>query len=94
VETARHIDGEHLADSPRSYEFAVSSGYNALPNRRVFGRGTAIFLHINHRGLTAGCVSVSRRAMIRLCRLLDPARRPACAIGTTRGGTAISIYAY
>ena len=94
VETARRIDGEHLADSPRSYEFAVSSGYNALPNRRVFGRGTAIFLHINHRGLTAGCVSVSRRAMIRLCRLLDPARRPVCAIGTTRRATASSIYAY
>ena len=94
VETARRIDGEHLADSPHSYEFAVSSGYNALPNQRVYGRGTAIFLHINHRGLTAGCVSVSRRAMIRLCRLLDPARRPVCAIGTARRATTTSIYGF
>ena len=94
VETARHLDGEHLADSPRSYEFAVSSGYNALPNQRVLGRGTAIFLHVNHPGLTAGCVSVSRRAMIGLCRLLDPDRRPVCAIGTIRKGTVTSIFTY
>ena len=94
VETALRIDGEHLADSPHAYEFAVSSGYNALPNQRVYGRGTAIFLHVNHRGLTAGCVSVSRRAMIRLCRLLEPARSPVCAVGTTRRGTATSIVAY
>lgn len=94
VETARHVDGEHLADSPGPYEFAVSSGYNALPNQRVYGRGTAIFLHVNHRGFTAGCVSVSRRAMLRLCRLLDPSRKPVCAAGTTRTGTATSIYGY
>ena len=94
VETARHVDGEHLADSPHAYEFAVSSGYNALPNQRVYGRGTAIFLHVNHRGLTTGCVSVTHSAMIRLCRLLDPARRPVCAVGTTRRGTVTSIYGY
>ena len=94
VQSSRPIPGEHLADAPLEYEFAVSSGYNAPPNACVYGRGTAIFVHINGPGLTAGCVSVARPAMIRLCRWLDPGKRPACAIGTTRGGGATSIYAY
>ena len=37
VETSRRIDGEHLADYRVSYEYAVHTGYNALPNRRVYG---------------------------------------------------------
>jgi L,D-peptidoglycan transpeptidase YkuD (ErfK/YbiS/YcfS/YnhG family) len=93
VETTRRVDGEHLADYPTSYELAVSSGYNALPNECVYGRGAGIFLHVNSSGLTAGCISVARRDMIRVCRWLDPAKQPACAVGTTRAGTATSIYA-
>jgi L,D-peptidoglycan transpeptidase YkuD (ErfK/YbiS/YcfS/YnhG family) len=93
VETARHVYGEHLADYPTPYEFAVSSGYNALPNESVYGRGAGIFLHVNSTGLTAGCVSVARLDMIRVCRWLDPAKQPVCAVGTTRAGTPTSIYA-
>jgi L,D-peptidoglycan transpeptidase YkuD (ErfK/YbiS/YcfS/YnhG family) len=94
VETARAIDGERLADAPVQYEFAFSSGYNARPNPRVYGRGTAIFVHIFDPGYTQGCVSVSRADMVRLLRLLDHARRPACAIGTMRSGTRSCIFAY
>ncbi len=94
VETARAIAGERLADAPVQYEFAFSSGYNARPNPCVYGRGTAIFVHVFDPGYTRGCVSVSRADMIRLLRLLDHARRPACAIGTMRSGTRTCIFAY
>ena len=94
VETAQAIAGERLADAPVQYEFAFSSGYNARPNPCVYGRGTAIFVHIFDPGYTQGCVSVSRADMIRLLRLLDHARRPACAIGTMRSGTRSCIFAY
>jgi L,D-peptidoglycan transpeptidase YkuD (ErfK/YbiS/YcfS/YnhG family) len=94
VETSRHVYGEHLADYPGPYEFAISSGYNALPNTRVYGRGSGIFVHVIHPGYSQGCIMLARSEMIRLLRTLDPDARPACAIGTTRTGTATSIYAY
>jgi L,D-peptidoglycan transpeptidase YkuD (ErfK/YbiS/YcfS/YnhG family) len=94
VETSRWVYGEHLADYPVEYEFAFSSGYNAPPNSRISGRGAGIFVHVFGRGYTAGCVSVARGDMIRLLRWLDPAARPACAIGTRRTGTRTCIYAY
>jgi L,D-peptidoglycan transpeptidase YkuD (ErfK/YbiS/YcfS/YnhG family) len=94
VETSRSVYGEHLADYPGPYEFAVSSGYNARPNPCVYGRGTAIFLHVVHPGYSAGCIMLARADMILLLKLLDPARRPACAVGTTRTGIRTSIYAY
>jgi L,D-peptidoglycan transpeptidase YkuD (ErfK/YbiS/YcfS/YnhG family) len=95
VESSRPVYGEHLIDYSVAYEWAVSSGYNSPPNERVFGRGTAIFLHC-FRGthLTAGCISVSAYDMARVFRRLDPAKRRAFAVGTTRTGTSTSIYAY
>lgn len=94
VETSRSVYGEHLADYPVEYEFAVSTGYNALPNRRVYGRGAGIFLHVFGRSYTAGCVSMARADMLRLLRRLDPSQRPACAIGTLRAGTPTCLAAY
>ncbi len=94
VETSRRVYGEHLIDFPVVYEFAVSSGFNALPNQCVHGRGSGIFLHVRGTGYTAGCVSVARADMIRVLRWLDPAKRPGFAVGTTRTGTATSIFAY
>jgi len=94
VETSSFVAGEHLADYPVAYEFAVSSGYNALPNPRVYGRGSGIFLHVVHPGYSAGCIMLARVEMIRLLRLLDPARRPACVVGTLRTGTRTCITAY
>jgi len=93
VETSTPVPGEHLYGI-RSYEYALSTGYNALPNEQVMGRGAAIFLHVNHTGYTAGCVSVSRTAMRRIFRLLDPRKHPRFAIGTTERGTPTSIYSY
>jgi len=90
----RRWQGEHLADYPKSYEFAVSTGYNSPPNKRVYGRGTAIFLHVKGTTGTAGCVTIARKDMIRVFRLLDPAKRPTFAVGTLQRGTRTSIWAY
>ena len=90
---AKSWPGEHLW-GVTPYEYAVSTGYNALPNRSVYGRGSAIFLHLNHNGFTAGCVSIPRADMIRVVTLLDPAKSPAFAVGTLRHGTPTSIWSY
>jgi L,D-peptidoglycan transpeptidase YkuD (ErfK/YbiS/YcfS/YnhG family) len=94
------VSGEHLADATVQYEYAFNTGYNSLPNRRVIGRGTAIFIHCaeppgNSLGrYTHGCIAIERRAMKRLFATLDPALRPACAIGTLRKGSPTSLWAY
>jgi L,D-peptidoglycan transpeptidase YkuD (ErfK/YbiS/YcfS/YnhG family) len=58
----------------------------------VRGRGAGIFLHVNGKGATAGCVSVPEDAMRRILQWADPARGPHIAIGTAGGTTAISRY--
>lgn len=86
--------GEHLYNVVPQYEYAISTGYNAKPNQSVYGRGSGIFLHINGRGYTSGCVAVPRASMLRIVTLLDPAKRPAFAVGTLAKGTRTSIWAY
>ena len=44
-------------------------------------RGSGIFLHVNGRGATTGCVSAPRRFLRMLVRHLDPAAVPVIAIG-------------
>ena len=100
VESGSHVSGEHLADATVQYEYAFNSGYNSLPNQRVIGRGTAIFIHCfepagNSLGqYTHGCIALSRANMRRVFALLDPARHPSCAIGTLATGTSTAIYSY
>ena len=91
---SQYWTGEHISRSPKAYEFAVSTGYNASPNPSVYGRGTGIFIHVKGSGLTAGCVSVSRGDMIRVCKVLNNKKRPCVAVGTLRRGASTSIWAY
>ena len=69
---------ERLRSYPKQYEFAVTTSFNAAQVRH---RGGAIFLHVNGRGATAGCVSAPRRFLLRTLDRLDPAGRPVIAIG-------------
>ena len=100
VESARPIQGEHLLGAAsQQYEFALDAAYNELPNERVIGRGTAIFLHVldppsYHNGFSAGCVGIPRSDMIRVFKLIDPKRNPSFSIGTLERATPTSIYAY
>jgi L,D-peptidoglycan transpeptidase YkuD (ErfK/YbiS/YcfS/YnhG family) len=69
---------ERLADFPTQYEYAVNTSFNRTQVRH---RGAGIFLHVNGRGATAGCVSVPRKLMRSAMVRLDPARAPVIAIG-------------
>jgi L,D-peptidoglycan transpeptidase YkuD (ErfK/YbiS/YcfS/YnhG family) len=69
---------ERLTDYPRQYEWSIVTDFNA---EQVRHRGSGIFLHVNGRGATAGCVSAPRRFIRSLVRLLDPARVPVIGIG-------------
>jgi L,D-peptidoglycan transpeptidase YkuD (ErfK/YbiS/YcfS/YnhG family) len=90
--TWRTGQAERLAAYPVQYAHAVVIDFNRPPRDSVrwdavhrefvtvrpavAGRGSAIFLHVNGRGATAGCVSVSRIHLRRILRWLDPAARP------------------
>ena len=69
---------ERLTDYPRQYEWAIVTDFNV---EQVRHRGSGIFLHVNGRGATAGCVSAPRRVVRSLVRLLDPARVPVMGVG-------------
>jgi L,D-peptidoglycan transpeptidase YkuD (ErfK/YbiS/YcfS/YnhG family) len=70
---------ELLTDFPKQYEYAIVSSYNY--GARIRRRGAGIFLHVNGRGPTAGCVSAPRWFLRTALATLDPAQRPVIAIG-------------
>ncbi|MFG2655207.1 L,D-transpeptidase family protein [Streptomyces sp. NPDC048425] len=86
----RATESEHLVSYATQYAHAFVIAYNY--DRPVRGRGAGIFLHVNGRGATAGCVSVPADAMRRILRWAEPGRRPHIAIGTDAGATAITRY--
>jgi L,D-peptidoglycan transpeptidase YkuD (ErfK/YbiS/YcfS/YnhG family) len=69
---------ERLTDYRRPYEWSIVTGFNL---EQVRHRGSGIFLHVNGRGATAGCVSAPRRFLRTLVGRLDPAAAPVIAIG-------------
>ncbi|MGW4084563.1 L,D-transpeptidase family protein [Streptomyces sp. NPDC004822] len=86
----RPAESEHLITYGSRYAHALVIGFNYT--RPVKGRGAGIFLHVNGRGATAGCVSVPRDAMRSILEWADPGRKPHIAIGTASGSTAITRY--
>jgi L,D-peptidoglycan transpeptidase YkuD (ErfK/YbiS/YcfS/YnhG family) len=86
----RAAQSEHLISYGTQYARALVIGFNY--DRPVRGRGAGIFLHVNGRGATAGCVSVPDAAMSRILAWADPGRGPHIAIGTASGPTAITRY--
>jgi len=73
-----HDASEHLIHYRSQYEYAFATSFNA---GQVRDRGFAIFLHVNGRGATAGCVSAPRSFLRLLYRRLSPHRHPVIAIG-------------
>ncbi|MCX4821827.1 L,D-transpeptidase family protein [Streptomyces sp. NBC_01142] len=86
----RAAESEQLATYTTQYAHALVIGFNY--HRPVRGRGAGIFLHVNGRGATAGCVSVPEGAMRRILAWAEPRRDPHIAIGTGSGPTAITRY--
>jgi len=67
--------GDRLTRDDQLYDFIVEIDHNRIP--RIAGRGSAVFLHLSrdHFGPTAGCVSMTKPAMLRLLRRLGPRTR-------------------
>ena len=86
----RAAEAEQLIGYDVQYAHALVIGFNY--DRPVRGRGAGIFLHVDGKGATAGCVSVPAEAMVRILKWADPGRAPHIAIGTTSGPTAITRY--
>ncbi|MEU5276774.1 L,D-transpeptidase family protein [Streptomyces asoensis] len=86
----RAAESEHLADYGTQYAHALVVGFNY--RKPVRGRGAGIFLHVDGRGATAGCVSVPAAAMRRILAWARPERGPHLAIGTAGGATAVTRY--
>jgi L,D-peptidoglycan transpeptidase YkuD (ErfK/YbiS/YcfS/YnhG family) len=64
--------GDRLQRDDHLYDFIVEINHNSSP--RISGRGSAVFLHLAREnfGPTAGCVSMTKSAMLRLLARLGP----------------------
>jgi L,D-peptidoglycan transpeptidase YkuD (ErfK/YbiS/YcfS/YnhG family) len=64
--------GDRLTRDDHLYDFIVEIDHNTHP--RIAGHGSAVFLHLAREGFspTAGCVSMTKSAMLRLLRRLGP----------------------
>lgn len=67
--------GDRLMRDDHLYDFIVEIDHNTRP--RVAGRGSAVFLHLARPGFspTAGCVSMTKAAMLQLLARLGPDTR-------------------
>jgi L,D-peptidoglycan transpeptidase YkuD (ErfK/YbiS/YcfS/YnhG family) len=67
--------GDRLWRDDHLYDFIIEIDHNARP--RIAGRGSAVFLHLarDNFGPTAGCVSMTKSAMLHLLRRLGPETR-------------------
>ncbi|WP_441232997.1 L,D-transpeptidase family protein [Bradyrhizobium sp. 930_D9_N1_4] len=67
--------GDRLKRADQLYDFIIEIDHNTKP--RIAGRGSAVFLHLarDNFGPTAGCVSMTRAAMLQLLKQLGPKTR-------------------
>jgi L,D-peptidoglycan transpeptidase YkuD (ErfK/YbiS/YcfS/YnhG family) len=72
VRLDRDHRGDRLRRDDHLYDFIVEIDHNTSP--RIAGRGSAVFLHLARENFspTAGCVSMTKSAMLRLLRRLGP----------------------
>jgi L,D-peptidoglycan transpeptidase YkuD (ErfK/YbiS/YcfS/YnhG family) len=72
IRLERGRDGDRLRRDDHLYDFIVEIDHNNSP--RIKGRGSAVFLHLARENFspTAGCVSMTKSAMLRLLRRLGP----------------------
>jgi L,D-peptidoglycan transpeptidase YkuD (ErfK/YbiS/YcfS/YnhG family) len=75
VRLDRANDGDRLRRDDQLYDFIVEIDHNTRP--RITGRGSAVFFHLARQnfGPTAGCVSMTKSAMLRLLARIGPATK-------------------
>ncbi len=71
----REQNGDRLTRDDHLYDFVVEIDHNTAPC--ITGRGSAVFLHLARPDFspTAGCVSMTKSAMLRLLARLGPQTR-------------------
>ena len=80
------FEGEPLAGA---FDYVIAINYNRRPGTSPLdpvrpqgaGRGGGIWLHLDHKGPTHGCVSLPKAAMLTLLRTLDPKLHPVIVMG-------------
>jgi L,D-peptidoglycan transpeptidase YkuD (ErfK/YbiS/YcfS/YnhG family) len=72
VRLDRAHSGDRLKRDDHLYDFIVEIDHNSSP--RIKGRGSAVFLHLARPNFdpTAGCVSMTKSAMLRLLQRMGP----------------------
>lgn len=72
IRLTRNDAGDRLTREDHLYDFIVEIDHNSAP--RMAGRGSAVFLHLARPNFsaTAGCVSMTESAMLRLLRRMGP----------------------
>ena len=72
VRLDRARSGDRLRREDHLYDFIIEIDHNSAP--RIAGRGSAVFLHLARQnfGPTAGCVAMTKSAMLQLLRRLGP----------------------
>src|SRR3954454_11729030 len=75
IRLTRNEPGDRLTREDHLYDFIVEIDHNGAP--RIAGRGSAVFLHLARTNFsaTAGCVSMTKSAMLRLLRRMGPQTR-------------------
>jgi L,D-peptidoglycan transpeptidase YkuD (ErfK/YbiS/YcfS/YnhG family) len=75
VRLSHDRNGDRLKRDDHLYDFIVEIDHNTVP--RVAGRGSAVFLHLARANFTptAGCVAMTKSAMLRLLENLGPDTR-------------------
>jgi L,D-peptidoglycan transpeptidase YkuD (ErfK/YbiS/YcfS/YnhG family) len=68
-------DGDRLRRDDQLYDFIIEIDHNTAP--RIAGRGSAVFLHLARADFspTAGCISMTKSAMLRLLERIGPQTR-------------------
>jgi L,D-peptidoglycan transpeptidase YkuD (ErfK/YbiS/YcfS/YnhG family) len=75
VRLTSHEAGDRLTREDHLYDFIIEIDHNSGP--RIAGRGSAVFLHLARTNFsaTAGCISMTKSAMLRLLRRMGPQTR-------------------
>jgi L,D-peptidoglycan transpeptidase YkuD (ErfK/YbiS/YcfS/YnhG family) len=75
VRLDRERDGDRLWRDDHLYDFIIEINHNTRP--RIAGRGSAVFLHLARPNFspTAGCVAMTKPAMLRLVARIGPRTR-------------------
>jgi L,D-peptidoglycan transpeptidase YkuD (ErfK/YbiS/YcfS/YnhG family) len=72
IRVSKNDAGDRLTRDDHLYDFIIEIDHNTRP--RISGRGSAVFLHLTREGFssTAGCVGMTRGAMLHLLSRIGP----------------------